>query len=153
MLITCSATFVRTTLDHLQDAGRRRCECVVLWLGRRDANGIVIQEAYRPLQTAEVDMFHIPPEGMASLHAVMRQRRLMVAAQVHSHPSRAFHSDADDRWAIVRHEGALSLVLPYFAAGSTISNFMSEVKVYCFSSRAEWLEVPTLEVDQCLRIC
>jgi proteasome lid subunit RPN8/RPN11 len=139
-------------LGHLQEAGSRRCECVVLWLGRRDADRIVIQDAYRPLHTAKVDMFYIPPEGMASLHTEMRQRRLMVAAQVHSHPGRAFHSEADDRWAIVRHEGALSLVLPGFAIRSTTSNFMSEVKVYRFSSQAEWLEVPTLEVDQCLRI-
>jgi len=36
----------------------------------------------------------------------------MVAAQVHSHPDEAFHSKGDDEWAIVRHEGALSIVVP-----------------------------------------
>ncbi|MCQ3942700.1 MAG: hypothetical protein DPW22_05725 [Alphaproteobacteria bacterium] len=77
----------------------------------------------------------------------------MVAAQVHSHPRQAFHSLADDRWAIIRHEGALSLVLPYFAARTTPFNFGDEVKVYRFSDMAEWIEVPRPEVEaQCLQV-
>ena len=68
----------------------------------------VIVEAYVPEQEAEVDYFHIPPSGMMALMAHLRERRLGLAAQVHSHPARAFHSLADDKWAIVRHEGAMS---------------------------------------------
>src|SRR5437763_818131 len=98
-------------------------------------------------------MFHIPPAGMTALHAELRRGRLMVAAQVHSHPGPAFHSKADDRWAIVRHEGALSLVVPDFAVNTTVSNFLDRSKVYRFSASAEWVLVPRLELEQsCLRI-
>lgn len=77
----------------------------------------------------------------------------MVAAQVHSHPREAFHSKADDRWAIVRHEGALSLVVPNFAIGTMVSTFLDDTKVYRFSASAQWVEVPRPELDQsCLRI-
>src|SRR5437870_9510780 len=109
MKIACSSAIVEETLTHLRDAGHRQCECVVLWLARRNQDLTPVQEAYRPLQTAEADMFWIPPEGMDALKMLMRQRRYMVAAQVHSHPELAFHSIADDRWAIVRHQDALSL--------------------------------------------
>lgn len=154
MLVTCPSTVLATTLTHLREAGTRRCECIVLWLGRPPGGVIYVEEAYVPLHEAREDMFHIPRESMASLHAHLRRHRLMVGAQVHSHPREAFHSLADDRWAIIRHEGALSLVLPYFAASTTPFNFGDEVKVYRFSDAAEWVEVPRLEVEaRCLQVC
>jgi hypothetical protein len=91
-------------------------------------------------------MFVIPREGMAALHGELRRERLMVAAQVHSHPLQAFHSKADDRWAIVRHEGALSLVVPYFASRTSLRNFLDETKIFRFSPNAQWIEVPRSEV-------
>jgi hypothetical protein len=72
----------------------------------------------------------------------------MVAAQVHSHPGEAFHSKADDRWAIVRHEGALSLVVPNFALDTTVSRFLDDTKIYQFSAAAQWTEVRRDEVTQ-----
>jgi hypothetical protein len=98
-------------------------------------------------------MFHINGAGMAALHQELRRQRVMVAAQVHSHPMEAFHSKADDDWAIVRHEGALSLVVPYFASATTLGNFFSQTKVYRFSASAQWIEVPQSEVQTtCLQI-
>jgi hypothetical protein len=37
--------------------------------------------------------------------------------RVHSHPGRAFHSTTDDRNPALTHEGALSVVVPYFGLG------------------------------------
>lgn len=153
MALTCPAAVVNTTLAHLWEAGGRCCECVVLWLGRRREGRIIVEQAYRPVHRAEADMFHIPREGMVALHAELRRSRLMVAAQVHSHPRQAFHSDADDRWAIVRHEGALSLVVPDFATHTRLDNFLDQTKVFRFSASAEWLEVPRTRVAHtCLQI-
>uniref|UniRef100_A0A973WAT3 Mov34/MPN/PAD-1 family protein n=1 Tax=Bradyrhizobium septentrionale TaxID=1404411 RepID=A0A973WAT3_9BRAD len=87
------------------------------------------------------------------LRKKLRADRLMVAAQVHSHPQEAFHSKADDTWAIVRHEGALSLVVPRFARDTSLANFVEQTKVFRFSDRATWDEVPRAQVFQeCLRI-
>ena len=153
MLLYCPRLIVETTLGHLREAGSRRHECVVLWLGRRDETSVRIVRAYRPAQIAEADMFHIPRAGMAALHDEMRRDRVMVAAQVHSHPSEAFHSKADDRWAIVRHEGALSLVVPYFASRTAATDFLKHTKVYRFSSSARWVEVLPSEVSRvCLQV-
>lgn len=153
VLLTCPKDVVATTLMHLREAGSRECECVVLWLGRRRHDGLIVERAYRPLHQARVDEFHIPSQGMAALHLELRRNRLMVAAQVHSHPHEAFHSLADDRWAVVRHEGALSLVVPHFAGRTRVDNFLEQAKVFRFSSKAEWLEVPRAEAERkCLRI-
>lgn len=148
MLVTCAADLIDTTLSQLREAGERNCECVTLWLGRRAGEFTRVEAVYRPTQTARSDMFHIPPAGMTALYAVLRQRRLMVAAQVHSHPHEAFHSKADDEWAIVRHEGALSLVVPNFARETTVSRFLNVTKVFQFSANAQWTEVPQAEVTR-----
>ena len=146
MRLSCTNSIVDATLSWLRDAGRTHRECVVLWLGRRGPGSIDVVDAYRPEQTAEIDMFHIPPRGMTELHSVLRQRRLMVAAQVHSHPAEAFHSKADDRWAIVRHEGALSLVVPEFALRTTTQTFLVHTKVYRFTATSQWAEIPEAEL-------
>ena len=147
MIVQCNAKAIDATLAHLREAGSRNCEGIVLWLGRRTTEAILVEAVYRPAHVAREDMFHIPPESMTTLQAELRQRRLMVAAQVHSHPKEAFHSKADDRWAIIRHEGALSLVLPYFVSQTTTETFLTDAKVYQFSADARWTEVPSEEVS------
>ena len=146
MHVTCTKAIVEATLGWLRQAGHTRRECVALWLGRRGPATVDVMDAYRPEQNAEIDMFHIPPHGMTELHAVLRQRRLMVAAQVHSHPAEAFHSKADDRWAIVRHEGALSLVVPHFALQTTTQDFLSHTKVFRFTATSRWQEIPEADL-------
>ncbi|MDA8259027.1 MAG: Mov34/MPN/PAD-1 family protein [Betaproteobacteria bacterium] len=152
-LVRCASAHIATTLAHLRAAGSRNQECVVLWLGRPSAQGITVVDAYRPQQHAASDMFHIPPDSMAALRATLRQHRVMVAAQVHSHPHEAFHSLADNRWAIVRHVGALSLVVPEFAAHTRVDTFLDHTKVFRYSSSSQWREVPAAEVGStCLQI-
>ena len=152
MIVSCSYPLVETTLSRLREAGQDRCECVMLWLGRRAGDHIDVVDAYRPEQVAREDMFQIPPASMNLLYAELRRRRLMVAAQVHSHPQEAFHSRADDRWAIIRHEGALSLVVPYFASDTTAANFLDQTKIFQFSDEARWTEVPRVEALSWLQL-
>lgn len=148
MLVKCAATLIDTTLTQLREAGARNCECVTLWLGRCIGEFTQVEVVFQPIQTSREDMFHIPPDGMAALYAELRKHRLMVAAQIHSHPNAAFHSKADDKWAIVRHEGALSIVVPQFARKITAPRFLKDAKVYQFSSLARWTEVPADEVPK-----
>ena len=153
MLVDCPSTVVKTTLNHLRKAGQHHCECVVLWLGQRDGKVARVKDAYLPIQLAKGDMFYIPPVGLSALHSKMRRYRVMVAAQVHSHPGIAFHSETDDQWAIVRHTGALSLVVPNFASSVTVTTFLENTKVYQYSDDANWVEVVAAEIGiSCLRI-
>jgi len=152
-MVHCATAHVAVTLGHLREAGARYRECVVLWLGRPSVRGIEVVNVYRPQQRAAEDMFHIPPSSMAALRTTLRRDRVMVAAQVHSHPHEAFHSLADDRWAIVRHVGALSLVVPEFATHTRVDTFLDHTKVFRFAPSAHWCEVPVAEVGStCLQL-
>src|SRR4051794_17868587 len=100
---------VEQTLAELQTAGRRDAEGVVLWLARRAGDGVDILEAHVPEYESRRDHFIIPRESMAALLRRLGESKMIIAAQVHSHPELAFHSEADNEWAIVRHLHALSL--------------------------------------------
>jgi proteasome lid subunit RPN8/RPN11 len=145
------AEAVENTLAHLGAAGRLGVECIVLWLGRRTEGGWCVEEAYRPDHFAKLDQFVIPATAMQTLHDRLRQHRLMVVAQVHSHPGRAFHSEADDEGAIVRHAGALSLVLPMFGLKTTRETFLTHAALYRLSDDNRWEDV-TVQKDQLCRL-
>jgi proteasome lid subunit RPN8/RPN11 len=149
--VLVSAGVLAYSLDILTEAGRAHRECIVLWLGSRTSTEITVVEAYRPEQVAAEDFFRLPRESIAALFDALRARDLMVAAQVHTHPAEAFHSAADDKWAIVRHVDALSLVLPYFARNTTVACFLDDAAVFRLSPENEWCELHRAEVPRYLR--
>ena len=107
--VEISSAQIAETIQLLREAGRQ--ECILLWLGRREHGLQRIIDVYKPVQEADRDYFEIPRQGMAVLMERLRTQGLYVVSQVHTHPELAFHSRADDKWAIVRHAGALSIVL------------------------------------------
>lgn len=151
--LCCPSDLVEETLAHLRAAGRDGRECVVFWLAERPVRpGAVIREVYRPEQYAARNIFRIPPEAMTELMAHLRMRRLSLAAQVHSHPGRAFHSRADDVWAVVRHEGALSIVVPDFAERVDAQTFINMTATFRLSPKDRWLGVSRDELPFHLEI-
>ena len=144
--VICPAPVVGATIQALRDAGARGNEGIVLWLGPRRSHAVEIAQAYVPEHVARRDMFHIPPSGMRKLQARLRANRWMIGAQVHSHPQRAFHSHADDTWAVVRHVGALSIVAPYFARDVNIRSFLADCATFELDAHNMWLEVPPAAV-------
>lgn len=130
---------VAATIERLHAGGRMGHERAVLWLGSAPDR---IDELYEPQQQTRADQFYFDRQSMQMLFAHLREKRLRVLAQIHSHPGRAFHSEADDKWAIVRHAGALSLVLPRFAQEATVDNFLNLAATYVLSTRNEWEEAP-----------
>jgi len=136
---------VEGTVAELKRAGRLSHERVVLWLGRRTAHAITVEEMFIPDQHNESDYFHIPPEAMRALLARLARGRGMVAAQVHSHPMEAFHSSADDRWAIVRHQDALSFVLPWFCSETTADSFVPDAAIFRLTEDNQFVKIPAGE--------
>jgi len=145
--VFCPESVVDETIAHLQAAGAGQCECLVLWLARRLDDRMNVVMAHRPEQRAWRDRFIVHAAEMASLKALLRKDRLMIAAQVHSHPKEAFHSFADDEGAFIRHQGALSFVVPYFARASSVSTFLVEAALYELQEGNRWTLVPSEGVE------
>ncbi len=143
---------VDDTLAFLRRTGERKSEGVVLWLGRRETRGIVVSEAFVPDQEAASDYFRIPPPAMTTLLTHLGNTGMFLAAQVHSHPREAFHSKADDTWAIVRHLGALSLVVPYFARDTAAGNFVRQIAAFRLSVTNVWQELEPADRERSIEI-
>jgi hypothetical protein len=143
---------VAETIEELRQGGHARTERFVLWLARKTDSHLLIHEFYVPQYEASSDYFHIGRPAMARLMEHLRTRELMIGAQLHTHPQEAFHSLADDRWAIVRHVGALSIVLPDFGRTITVENLFSEGKVFTLSPSNNWAEIPRHDLHNHLRI-
>jgi hypothetical protein len=141
MKIYVTERIIADTLRFLQKDGLLQRESVALWLGRRAGGEVRVVDAVRPEHQAGRDFFHIPAPAMGLLRARLRDENLMIAAQVHTHPREAFHSPADNRWAIVRHVGALSLVLPHFAQRIAPGAFWTETAFFAMSDLGEWCRV------------
>jgi hypothetical protein len=143
MRIICPTSIIQETLELLRRGGARGEERVALWLsGAAPRTPARVLEIYEPDQIAEVDYFRLPPASMRALMAHLTATRRRIIAQIHTHPGRAYHSTVDAEWAIVRHVGALSLVLPKFAASTTPANFLRQVKIYEYSAEGAWVLKP-----------
>jgi hypothetical protein len=150
--VVVAQRIVVRTIEELRRGGRARTERFVLWLARKTQTEVIVCEPYVPDYEASSDYFRIGRPAMARLMEHLRENELMIGAQLHTHPGKAFHSQADDRWAIVRHVGALSIVLPSFARKTTGANFFVEAKVYALSLRNRWTEVPQEKVHRHLEV-
>jgi hypothetical protein len=115
------AEIARQTQTHLAATGRRGLEGMALWAGIQDGEAFRIRTCIVPQQQG-----HRTEHGLAvtvagaELHRINLQLYrdgLRLLAQIHSHPTEAYHSDTDDRYAMATALGALSLVVPDFASG------------------------------------
>jgi hypothetical protein len=116
-------------------------ERVIFWLGKKDTDAYLVEEVFVPVQITEKDQFIIPPEGMTELLTKLKSTRTMLVAQIHTHPFEAFHSPADDRWAILRHLNAYSIVLPWFGSTTTLNTFHDNAATFVLTHLNKWVEV------------
>lgn len=126
------------TLDELKKISSSEREAFVLWLGNRMSNRI--KEMYVPEYVSGKNYYQITDNGNSDLFIHLKQNKLSVLAQIHTHPREAFHSFADDKMATVAHVGGLSFVLPDFATNTTLMTFSDLVKTFRLSHTGEWLQ-------------
>jgi proteasome lid subunit RPN8/RPN11 len=151
--IVLPPALLRETIDILRRGGLRQEERVALWLSTAaQRSPAPIVEVYEPAQIAAIDYFRLPPDSMRALMYHLRSTRRRIVAQIHTHPGRAFHSEVDAEWAIVRHVGALSLVLPRFAATTTAETFLDEVMTYAYTPEGEWRHHPNFGPEAQIRM-
>ncbi|HET6867213.1 MAG TPA: hypothetical protein VFH80_14935 [Solirubrobacteraceae bacterium] len=116
---TLSRAMLERTADFLRRRGEKGLEATVVWLGRMvDETHAEILQVYAPEQIGyasdEGVAVEVTQQGLAELIGSLPPG-VFVLARVHSHPSSAYHSSLDDDNMLISHEGAISIVVPYFA--------------------------------------
>lgn len=107
------------TQAHLRAAGRRGLEGMALWVGTHDGASFSVREVIIPEQKGTRGdhglMVSVPGFELQRINLQLYKSGLRLLAQIHSHPTEAYHSAMDDEYAIATALGAFSLVVPDFA--------------------------------------
>jgi hypothetical protein len=86
-----------------------------------DGRTVTFGRALVPEQTCYASpeglLVKIDGEAIFALNRECFEAGELLAGQIHAHPDRAYHSEADDELALIRLPGGLSIVVPYFASG------------------------------------
>lgn len=116
-----ASSVIEDTMQSLRVFGARHLEGLVLWLGKVEGRRAFVVQALTPPQesiSSENGVgYFVTGETLFLLNRALSETGLRLLAQVHSHPTDAYHSETDDQFAIVTADGGLSLVVPDFASG------------------------------------
>ena len=141
----------RRTHAHLRDAGGRGLEGMALWAGVQTGSAFRIEEVIVPEQKgirSDHGLAVVVPGGeLQRINLHLYRSGLRLLAQIHSHPTNAFHSPMDDDFAIATALGSFSLVVPDFArAPFAIASFatyrLAERPWWRSDKRPRWTPVP-----------
>jgi hypothetical protein len=120
-----SQRVVAFTEESLREAGDQGFERFVIWTGTLDQQRFVVRHAHVPPQTARKTRqglsVHVHGEALHKLNVWLYENQQLLGAQVHAHPTDAFHSDTDDSFPIVTTLGGLSLVVPDFCRAGLLA--------------------------------
>lgn len=140
------------TEEVLRKYGEQGCEGLVLWAGVVDGQTAIVQQIIVPQQNAIRDEtgvgYFVEGPILFKLSKHLEKEKLRLIAQVHSHPTEAYHSETDDRYAIVTENGGFSLVVPDFARRPMT---LAECAIYRLR-RGGWDELSAVEVNAALRL-
>ena len=92
---------------------------------------------------------HVEGAELHRINVWLFDNGLRIVAQIHSHPTDAYHSDTDDDNALATAVGSLSLVVPDFARGPAD---LSRTAVYRLNQAGSWVPVPPADVSRLIEI-
>lgn len=138
---------------HLAKVGRQGYEGLGLWAGTLDGDAFHVRKAIIPAQkhmrTKDGVCVAVGPNELHRVNVWLYEEGLTLVGQIHSHPSRAYHSDTDDAFAVATAAGCLSLVVPDFA----VRPFeLQRCAVFRLDGRGRWREVSARHARQLIRI-
>ena len=125
-------------------------ESVVLWAGTAQEREAVVRRIVVPRQCSTAYHFDVPLDErlrIAQEFAISREKLLV---QLHTHPGKAFHSPIDDRRALPRHTGALSIVVEDFAA--KWQGDLQEVSINRHIGEGVWSELSPMAVSMLFEV-
>ncbi len=125
-------------------------ESVVLWTGVQRTNTAEVRRVTVPEQRAHRRGFEIPLAERLEIIQELASSGETILAQLHTHPGRAFHSRTDDRLALPRHTGAISIVIANFALGWDGDLQNASVNLHLGAGR--WRELSGAEVTNTFEV-
>jgi len=129
------------TQKWLREVGKMRNEAFVLWAGSFQSSEIFIVTSaifpeQRTFRTSTGVGVHVSGEELFNVSRWLYESKQVLIAQIHTHPTQAYHSDTDDNFPLVTTKGQFSIVVPFFAR-EPLHN-LSDCAVYRLNNQNRW---------------
>lgn len=139
--------------SFLRKAGDKFYEAVALFAGKIEDDKAIISEVICPLQESSRSqyglMYTVDGKELHRINMWLYEHKLKLIAQIHSHPSEAFHSETDNEFPIITTVGGLSIVVPYFAQDPL--NY-HDWAYFRLTSEICWEELSQTEIENLIKI-
>lgn len=128
--------------DYLRRVGLQGAEGFALWAGVLEDETFHVTRTRIPVQrhvrTDDGVLVLVEADELFRTNLWLYEQGLTLIAQIHSHPTDAYHSDTDDALPIVATVGGLSLVAPDFAQRPFS---LEDYAVYRLAPEEGWVEL------------
>ena len=139
--------------SFLREAGDKSFEAVALFAGNIYGKNATIKEVICPLQESSRSkqglLYTVDGEELHKINIWLYENQLILIAQIHSHPTKAYHSETDDKYPIICTLGGLSIVVPNFAQEPL--NHL-DWAYYRLSQESYWEELKQTEIKKIIKI-
>lgn len=138
---------------HLRRIGQRGLEGFSLWAGEMRGTSFFVRVNIVPAQTGHRTesgvCVSVGPQELHRINVWLYENRMSIIAQIHTHPTDAYHSETDDTFPIATTNGCISLVIPNFARQPFA---LSHCAVYRLKGQAGWVGLSLQETSNLIRI-
>ncbi len=138
---------------RLRQIGSQNLEGFALWAGLLQDETFCVTNVRIPEQagmhTDDGVLVAVGADELHRLNVWLYKEGLTLIAQLHSHPTDAYHSETDDALPIVTTVGGLSLVVPFFARHPFS---LADYAVYRLMPNGGWSELSADDVSELIMI-
>jgi hypothetical protein len=141
------------------ERGLEGCEGTALWIGQPSSSGgsggaaaVDIVRLFVPEQICTKTAFGISVDLTPEAHYTLTDNLVpgeRFYVRIHSHPREAYHSEKDDANPVLTHQGAISIVVPYFAADPID---LQRCAIYRLEHGMGWVRMEPDEVAQVFEV-
>lgn len=139
--VVCPPRRWRWVVGELEKRGRRVHEAGAFLLGSERARCLEVTDVvfYDELdpEAYSTGVCVLYGDAFAKLWALCRDKKLTVVADVHTHPGRAFQSEADRTNPMVARGGHVAIIVPNFGKWPIPAN---QLGVYEYRGQHEWVD-------------
>ncbi|SHF40064.1 MPN domain-containing protein [Flavisolibacter ginsengisoli] len=145
--------FVDAIYKEFQVTGSKGYERLALLAGSKKGKEFIVTNLIYPAQELHRSRFgvsfYVSGAELGRLWDWLYGNKRILIAQVHSHPTEAYHSKADDDMAIITTFGGLSLVVPDF--GNSDQSFEGSA-IFRLQPESGWTELTKEQINHLLKI-
>jgi proteasome lid subunit RPN8/RPN11 len=151
--IKIPSELVNGIYEEFRKTGAQGYERLALFAGIKAGDIFTVTHTIYPEQyltrSPEGLSFYVKGEELERIGNWLFEQKRSLIGQIHSHPSEAYHSEADDQMAIITKYGGISIVVPDF---SNSDHLLQGSAFYRLMPQTGWTALSSEEISNLIKI-